>query len=119
MLQFVGDKAKGRIAKWVFQENKARQSEHFLPPDRHTYVYVSGGKKCSFFGKFGVLCFRETLVLRFALLRYYRRIYGSECSKLSVKIIEIILKPLNSSENKLIKTLIKLSKLMRYVWLFF
>ena len=35
---------------------------------------VSGGKKCSFFGKFGVLCFLETPVLRFALLPYYRRI---------------------------------------------
>ena len=34
---------------------------------------VSGGKKCSFFGKFGVLCFLETPVLRFALLPYYRR----------------------------------------------
>ena len=32
------------------------KNEHFLPP------YV----KCSFFGKFGVLCFLETPVLRFA-----------------------------------------------------
>ena len=31
---------------------------------------VSGGKKCSFFGKFGVLCFLETPILRFALLPY-------------------------------------------------
>ena len=31
---------------------------------------VSGGKKCSFFGKFGVLCFLVTPVLRFALLSY-------------------------------------------------
>ena len=36
-------------------------------------MYVSGGKKCSFFGNFGVLCFLETPVLRFALLPYYRR----------------------------------------------
>ena len=33
------------------------KNEHFLPPDTHTYVCVSGGKKPSFFGKFGVLCF--------------------------------------------------------------
>ena len=39
----------------------------------HTYVCVSWGKKCSFFGKFGVLCFLETLVLRFTLLSHYRR----------------------------------------------
>ena len=34
---------------------------------------VSGGKKCSFFGKFGVLCFLQTSILRFGLFRYYRR----------------------------------------------
>ena len=34
---------------------------------------VSGGKKCLFFGKFGVLCFFETPVLRFVLLPYYQR----------------------------------------------
>ena len=28
---------------------------------------ASGGKKCSFFGKFGVLYFLETLVMRFVL----------------------------------------------------
>ena len=52
----VGNKAKGRISKQVFLGNKARQifrkNEHFLPPD--TYTLVSGGKKCLFFGIFGV-----------------------------------------------------------------
>ena len=38
------------------------------------YVCVSEGKKCWFFGNFGVLCFLETPVLTFALLPYYRRI---------------------------------------------
>ena len=37
------------------------------------HVCVSGGKKCLCFGNFGVLCFLETPVLRFALLSYYRR----------------------------------------------
>ena len=46
----------------VFQENKARQI--------FVYVCVSGGKKCSFFGKFGELSFLETPVLRFTLLSY-------------------------------------------------
>ena len=32
---------------------------------------VSEGKKCSFFGKFDVLCFLETPLLRFALLPCY------------------------------------------------
>ena len=40
-----------------------------IPPD--TYVCVSGGKKCSFFVKFGVLCLLETPILRFAPLPYY------------------------------------------------
>ena len=33
------------------------------------YVCVPGGKKCLFFGNFGVLCFLKTPVLRFALLQ--------------------------------------------------
>ena len=49
------------------------KNELFLPPRTHTYVR-NGGKKCSFFGKFGVLCFCETPILRFALLPYYRGI---------------------------------------------
>ena len=34
---------------------------------------VSWGKKCSFFGKFDMLCFFKKPVLRFALSPYYRR----------------------------------------------
>ena len=45
--KFVGNKAKERISKRMFQENKARQ-------------------------RFGVLCFLEIPVLRFALLSYYQ-----------------------------------------------
>ena len=43
---------------------------------------VSGGKKCSFFGKFDVLCFLETPVLSFALLPYllpYQRTKINKC----------------------------------------
>ena len=49
------------------------KNEYFLPSNTHRYVSVSEGKKCSFFWKFGVFCFLETSVLRFALLPYYRR----------------------------------------------
>ena len=49
-------------------------NEHFLPPDMHNYVCVSGGKKCSFFGKFDVVCFLETPFVRFALFPYNRRL---------------------------------------------
>ena len=41
--------------------------------DTCTYVCVSGGKKCLFFGNLGVPCFLETPVLRFALLPYSRQ----------------------------------------------
>ena len=49
----VGSKAKGRISKRVSQGNKTRQifrrtSISSPPPDTHTYVCVSGGKKCLF-----------------------------------------------------------------------
>ena len=51
-----------------------------------TYACVSGDEKCSFFKKFGVLCFLETLVLRFALLPYYRRnVFNNICFFLSKK----------------------------------
>ena len=90
---------KGESRSACFKKKKQStrnfpKNEHFLPPDTHTcksqnrcfkktarqifpktntYVCVSGGKKCSFFGKFGVHCFLETRVLRFALFPYYRR----------------------------------------------
>ena len=46
-----------------------------------TCVCVAGGKKCLFFGKFDVLCFLKTPVLRFALLPHYRRNYFKPLSK--------------------------------------
>ena len=75
------------------------KNEHFLPPYTHTDVCVSGDKKCLFFGKFGVLCFLETPILRFTLLPYYRRIalpVYARCNKyifdLQLKILVIIFK---------------------------
>ena len=40
------------------------------------YAHMHVGKKNSFFGKFGVLCFLKIRVLRFAFLPYYRRFSG-------------------------------------------
>ena len=62
--KFVGNKAKWRASKRVFQESKARQNF------RKTNISYPGGKKCLFFRNFGVLCFLETPVLRLALLSY-------------------------------------------------
>ena len=50
----VSNKAKGRILKRVFQENKARQifrKTNISDPLIRTRMCMSGGKKCSFFGK--------------------------------------------------------------------
>ena len=73
--QFVDNKAKGRISKWVLQEKSTPnfpKNEHFLLSDTHTFQCVSGVKKCLFFRKFGVLCFLVAPVLRFVFLPYYR-----------------------------------------------
>ena len=43
-----------------------RKIEHFLPPDTHTYVCVSRGKKCSLLGKFSVVSFLVKPILRCA-----------------------------------------------------
>ena len=69
LYESLGNKAKEWISKQVFQENKARQSfrKMNISYPLIVHVCVSGGKKFSFFGKFGVLCFFETPVLRFAL----------------------------------------------------
>ena len=64
MIHVVGDKAKGRISKRVFQENNARQ---IFRKTNISYPLISTLQKCSFFGKFGVLYFLEPPVLRFAL----------------------------------------------------
>ena len=63
------------------------KNEHFLPPDTHMYVCVSGVNKCLFFGKLGVLCFLEIPVLRFALLPYYPRNIGNASMQFIIGII--------------------------------
>ena len=72
------------------------KNEHFLPPHTHRYVCVSGGKKCSFFrkfGKFGVLFFLEKPVLRFALLPYYQP--SSKWTHLFLDVVMQVLGSLN------------------------
>ena len=64
------------------KHTKFSEKQTFVTP-WSAHVRVSGGKKCSFFGNFGVLSFRETPVLRFALFPYYRRIIPNICRKIS------------------------------------
>ena len=72
---------KGESQNGCFKKTKhAKFSEKrlFLTP-WYPHVCVSGGKKCSFFGKFGLLCFLETPILRFTLFAYYRRFIKTCC----------------------------------------
>ena len=72
----VGNKANGESQNGCFKKTKHAKfsgKQTFLPPEMHTYMCVSVGKKYSSFGKFDLLCFLGTPVLRFALLPYYRR----------------------------------------------
>ena len=78
--QAVNTSAIMRMSKRVLQEKKhTKFSEkrlflHFLA-HIPTRICVSGAKKCSFFRKFGVLCFLVTPVLRFTLFPYYQKKY--------------------------------------------
>ena len=64
------------------------KNKHFLAPAKYTYVCVSWGKKCSFFGKIGVLCFFEACVLKLPLLPYYRRITHSKLTSTNKKFLQ-------------------------------
>ena len=73
--EIVGNKAKDRTSKRVFQENKARQifrkNKHILPPVTQRYVCVSGDKKCLLFRRICRALFSWNArfeVLPFALL---------------------------------------------------
>ena len=76
VLGVVGNKAKGRISKTGVARKQIRpnfpKNEYLFTP-WYAHVCVSGVKKCSLFGKFGMICFLQAPVLRFALLPHYRR----------------------------------------------
>ena len=67
----------GKYQNGCFKKTKLvkyAKKRTFLTP-WYAPVYLGiGGKKYLFFGKFEVLCFHETPVLRFALFPYYRQI---------------------------------------------
>ena len=76
ILQIASNKAKGRISKQVFQENKAHQifqKMNISYPVICTHMCAyQGVRNVHLFRKFDVLCFLETPVLRFVLLPYYQ-----------------------------------------------
>ena len=65
-LRHLMSSVKGNSQNWCYRKtkhSKLLKNKYFLPSDTHTYVCISLGKKCSFFGNFSVL----------SLLPYYRR----------------------------------------------
>ena len=44
-----------RVQSLSYNSQNFRKIQRSLPPDKHTYVYVSGGKKCQFLVKFFVI----------------------------------------------------------------
>ena len=70
---FIGNKAKGRISKGVFQENKARQifrKKKFLTS---WYAHVSGSKTVCFLENLPCFVFLKQPFWDFAYLPYYWR----------------------------------------------
>ena len=74
-LQFVGNKVKANFKtnfKILRQQSTPNfpKNKLFLPPDTHTHLSVSRGKKCSFFGRFGVFFSfsKRSEIFHFALL---------------------------------------------------
>ena len=59
---------KDKRANLKTKVTRKQSTPNFPKNEHYTYVCVSGGKKCLFFKKIGVLCFLVTSVLRFALL---------------------------------------------------
>ena len=97
---FVGTEVKGRISRRVLQEN-FRKNEHFLPPDTHTCLCVSRGKKCSFSRKFGVLCFLVTPALRFTLLPYCQGFCAVDERRFIAENLKCVRNENSSIQNKL------------------
>ena len=67
---------KGESQNGCFKKakhSKFSEKRTFLTSGMFTYACVSGVRNIRFFGKFGVLFFLETHVLRFSLFPYYRR----------------------------------------------
>ena len=63
----------GLKSSLIRQNGCFEKTKHVKFSKKLTFITVSGGKKCSFFGKFDVLCFLETPVFRVAFLPYYRQ----------------------------------------------
>ena len=76
---------KGESQNGYFKKTKVPQ----IFRKTNLLFFISRGKKCLFFRKFGVPCFLETPVLRFALLPHYRRLVVKIWNGYCVKSVRI------------------------------
>ena len=76
---------KGESQNGYFKKTKVPQ----IFRKTNILFFISSGKKCLFFRKFGVPCFLETPVLRFALLPHYRRLVVKIWNGYCVKSVRI------------------------------
>ena len=123
MSQFADNEAKVWISKLVLHKNKARQ---IFRKTNISYPLICTR---TFFGKFGVLCFLVTPVLRFTLLPYCRRIipdldFAGVCPdwfsrpKSCFKLSSLVWAAVKSLENKsaLYNILLNLSARRFEIW---
>ena len=92
-VEFVGNKAKVESQNGCFKETKhvkfsekTNISKLLIRTRRCAY---QGVRNVRFFGRFDVLCFLETPVLRFALLPYYQRNGLSRSDSFSLKSLSL------------------------------
>ena len=75
------------------------------------------GKQCSFFRKFGVLCFLVTPFLRFVVLRYYRQLVLKKAiSSTETFLFELKIR-LTQNKTKLNRPTILMNRQIKYLFL--
>ena len=80
LIQFLG--IIHLVRRQIFLKNY-----YFLPPDMHTFVCVSGGKKCQFFGKF---CVRTKWMIPCLLIQFSSQLLQHNVDRLTNLIRSII-----------------------------
>ena len=71
---------KRNFMQWYKLHRYKKYTKIRIFTDPYSHAWILGSKKCSFFVKFGAICFLVTPVSRFALLPIYRRFFVNPCN---------------------------------------
>ena len=71
---------KRNFMQWYKLHRYKKYTKIRIFTDPYSHACILGSKKCSFFVKFGAICFLVTPVSRFALLPIYRRFFVNPCN---------------------------------------